>query len=350
MSINLKKSIYIWLIAFLPLILQPENELPLHKKKLSDKVLVVWTGDYIQTIAVLALSSREGIVVIDTSLCRTLDGKARQVIEEEFGRKDFKYLINTHYHHDHTCGNQIYSDATIVAHKKVPKGMKNELSGKGLIDLIDKFRGMLKGGEEALKTEEPQSERYKYIREFIKYLRIAIQDLTQGFIPTYPTLLFEKSLILDMGDMTVELYSFIRGHTDSDIMIFVPEEGLVALGDVTPEHMLPSVSKEMEAYFPDTMDHWGKIINGGREIKYVHMAHSNMHLTAATFIEQYRYLHALWLGVSEMYLEGLTLDQVKMKVTIDDNFPYFKDKIIETRSGNIHEKNIEIIWERMVEK
>ena len=32
--------------------------------------------------------------------------------EKEFGRGDFKYVINTHYHFDHTDGNGVFPEAT----------------------------------------------------------------------------------------------------------------------------------------------------------------------------------------------------------------------------------------------
>jgi len=145
------------------------------------------------------------------------------------------YLINTHYHHDHTAGNQIYADATIVGYKNVPAGMREELTGEGLVKLVDKFKGMQKDREEALKQLDPESRDYKFTEEFIVCLKLAIPELQSGFVPTYPAVLFEKNLILDMGDMTLELYSIVGMHTDSDIVIFVPEEGLVAIGDVAPD-------------------------------------------------------------------------------------------------------------------
>jgi glyoxylase-like metal-dependent hydrolase (beta-lactamase superfamily II) len=127
-----------------------------------------------QTIATVALAPQKGIVVIETSLIRSYDARIRQVIEKEFGRKDFKYLINTHYHHDHTCGNQIYSDATIVAHKNLLAGMREELTGDGLVKLVDKFKGMLEDRTEALADSEPGSKEHTYFSEFIHCLKLAI--------------------------------------------------------------------------------------------------------------------------------------------------------------------------------
>ena len=145
-------------IAFLPMLLQAGMELPLHQKRFSDKVLIVWIGEHTQQIATVALATEKGIVVIEASLIRAHDARIRDAIEKEFGRKDIKYLINTHFHHDHTAGNQIYADATIVAHKNTPAGIREELTGEGLAKQISKFEGMKKGREEALQHSDPGSE------------------------------------------------------------------------------------------------------------------------------------------------------------------------------------------------
>ena len=335
------------LLVLPPMLLQAQQELPLNQKRLSERVLLVWIGDYMQTITVVALNTTEGIVVIETSLIRSHDARIRRVIEKEFGRNDFKYLINTHYHHDHTAGNQIYSDATIIGHKNIPAGMKAELTGEGLIKLIAKFKGMLKEREAILMEAEPQSDEYKFTEEFIICLKMAIAELQDGFIPTYPSVLFEKNLTLDMGDMTLELYSFGGMHTDSDIVIFVPEEGFVAVGDVTPDRWIPYMNKNLTCDFAVTLEHWGRIVEGDRDIKYVNMAHSDMFLSVECFKEQYQYLHTLWQGLSEMVQQGMKIEDAKEKYTIEEDFPYFRDKRTKVRRERIHENNIETIWERI---
>ncbi len=228
-------------IAFLSLPLYAETELSLIQKRLSDKVWVVWTCDYMQSIATVTLAAEKGNVVIEASLIRTHDVRIRKAIEQEFGSSDIKYLINTHCHHDHTAGNQVYADATIIGHKNVPDGVRGELTGEGLNKLADKFKGMQKDCEEALKHLETGSRNYKYTEEFISCVKLAIPELQNGFVPASPSILFEKNMILDLGDMTVELYTIRGMHTDSDIAIFVPEEGLVAIGDVAQDQMQPFV-------------------------------------------------------------------------------------------------------------
>jgi len=135
------------LIAFLPMLLQAKMELPLHQKRLSEKVLIVWIGDYMQQIATVALATEKGIVVIETSLIRAHDARIRKTIEKEFGRKDFKYVINTHFHHDHTAGNQIYADAAIIGHKNIQAGLKEECRQKFLLEDSGRRRALGMKGE-----------------------------------------------------------------------------------------------------------------------------------------------------------------------------------------------------------
>jgi glyoxylase-like metal-dependent hydrolase (beta-lactamase superfamily II) len=350
MGFKIKIIAVIVSLVFLPMFLQAQSDLPLHQKRLNDRALVVWTGDYMQSIATVALATSKGIVVIETSLVRSDDARIRRAIEEAFGRNDFKYLINTHYNHDHTAGNQVYSDATIVGHKNVPAGMKSELTGEGLVKQIEKFKAMLKSWEERLQHAEPGSRDYNRGREGVALLKIVIGELQDGFTPTYPSILFEKSLILDMGDMTVELYSFAGIHTDSDIVIFVPEEGLVAVGDMPPDRTLPYLRKEMEWNLGEILENWSKIVDSGREIKHVNMAHSDMFLSVETFKEQYKYFKTLWDGLREMQHRGLTIEDAKKNYTIEKDFPYFKDMRLEIGGISIHEYNLEAIWDRIAEK
>ncbi len=338
------------LLMALPQILPAQSELPVRQKRLSERVLVVWTGDFMQTIATVALATRKGIVVIDTSLIRSDDARIRRAIEKELGRNDFKYLINTHSHHDHTAGNQIYSDTTIIGHKNVPAGMKAELTGEGLSKLVKNTEAMAKSWREGLQHEEPGSRNYHLGREGLALFPLAIAELQNGLVPTYPSILFEKSLVLDMVDMTLELYSFAGIHSDSDIVIFIPEEGFVVVGDMHPDRWLPFLRKEKAWDLGEILESWGRIVESGRDIKHVHMAHSDMTLSVEAFKQQYAYFKTLWDGLRDMRRRGLTVEDAKKAYSIEKDFPFFKDKRLQAGGVNIHANNIEAIWERMAIK
>jgi glyoxylase-like metal-dependent hydrolase (beta-lactamase superfamily II) len=338
------------LFALIPLFLQGGEELPINKKRLSDRVMVIYVGKYFQTIGVVALATEKGIVTIDSSLFRSHDARTRKAIAEEFGRDDFKYHINTHHHHDHTAGNQVFSDVDIIAHKNCPAGMREELTGEGLANLVGRFEERLKSQQEEIKKMEPGSREHNYFSEEIYLMKKAIAELGNGLVPTFPTILFEKNMSLNMGDMTVEIYSFGTTHTDNDILVFVPEEGLVALGDFIPGVYLPYVRKERMEGFAEMMEHWGKIVDGGTELKHVTMAHWDMPHSTEAFIAQYKYLKKIWDELAVLKSQGKTIEDAKVAFSIEKDFPYFKDKRTKVRDIDLHLNNIEVLWEWLSKK
>jgi len=347
MESKIRITVTVILLGLLPLVMWAQSELPLHQKRLSERALILWTGDQMQTIATVALATTKGIVVVETSLIRSDDARIRRAIEKEFGRNDFKYLINTHHHHDHTAGNQVYADAMIIGHKNVPAGMTAELTGEGLAKRIEDLKAMSKSWKEELQRAIPGTPGYVRLREGLALIPMAIEELQNGFTPTYPSILFDKSIILDMGDMTLELYSFAGIHSDSDIVIFVPEEGLVAVGDMIPDSWLPFLRKEKDWDLGEILEHWGRIVESERKVKHVNMAHSDMSLSVESFKEQYRYLKTLWDGLREMRGRGMTIEDAKRAYSIEKDFPYFKDRRLEVRGTNIHGTNVEAIWEKI---
>jgi len=111
-------------------------------------------------------------------------------------------------------------------------------------------------------------------------------------------------------------------HAASDIIIFVPEEGLVAVGDMWPGQMLPYLSKKAPWDLGAILENWGRIVDSGREIKHANMARSDMRLSVEAFKEQYRYLKTLWDGLGQLRRQGATLEEAKQKFTIERDFPF----------------------------
>ena len=91
-------------------------------KKVSDRVLIVGSGSNYYT-AVIGIKTEKGLVAIDAGISPLMTARYRKNIEQEFGRNDFIYLINTHGHDDHTSGNQVFSDVPIIAHENCKPDM-----------------------------------------------------------------------------------------------------------------------------------------------------------------------------------------------------------------------------------
>lgn len=141
--------------------------------------------------------SRDGVVVFDT---RTSPGEAELVLKEIRKRTDLPilYSINSHYHGDHTFGNQVFNDSkVIIAHKNVRKLLISP------------------AGKEHL--------------EFFKTFNLPGME---GVKITLPTVVFEKKLEVYPGEYHLQLMHLGPGHTNGDVIAYLKEIRTVFTGDL----------------------------------------------------------------------------------------------------------------------
>jgi glyoxylase-like metal-dependent hydrolase (beta-lactamase superfamily II) len=201
-------------------------------ERLSERVVLVRSGEryYDQAAAV---ATERGLVVIDTSIAPSLAQGYRRQIEQAFGRSDFTYLINTHYHYDHTNGNQVFSEVPIIGHELCLAGMRRFASR--LDSFLTTQKARIPGWERRLASLDPDSEQAVGLRDTMSHWRHMARDLeTPGvFVPTLPSITFADRLTLDLGDVTLRLVYFGKGgHTGDDLLVHVPEEKLLFTGDL----------------------------------------------------------------------------------------------------------------------
>ncbi len=129
------------------------------------------------------------------------------------GAGPVRSVINTHFHGDHTFGNQFFEDATIIGHRLIRPEML--AAGFGLTMLWPE----VEWGELQL---------------------------------TLPTVLFDSTMTLYVGSRRVELIHVGPAHTTNDIVVWLPRERVLFAGDVvlsgcTPFNLMGSISGSLRA-------------------------------------------------------------------------------------------------------
>lgn len=204
-------------------------------KKLTNKVISVSLG----YDAVTAINTKNGIAVIDAGISNSLTQKHRNIIEKEFKRNDFAYLIDTHSHYDHTGGNQVFTDAVIIGHENCINEMTEYWKDKekiesGLQEIINNYDNQLKNFDPTWQDSleiKLQKVRYQH----------AYNDLLNDRIVTLPQKTFKDTMNLYLGDITLNLIYFGKAHSESDIIIHCPEEKLLMVGDLFSRGGIPSI-------------------------------------------------------------------------------------------------------------
>ena len=235
---------------------------------LSDRVLIVQSGDT-YTDMVAAVRTDKGIVVIDSGVSPSLTNEYRRIIEKEFGRSDFEYVINTHHHIDHTNGNQVFDDAEIIAHKNAVSGMQENDVKDEIYAYVKQTRERILSYNEIMETLEKDSGLYNAFRDRVFALNSMCDDYESTYQLKLPTLRITDNLTLDMGDLRIEIVYFGSGfHTDNDLVVSIPEENIVFMGDI-----IQAFDRFFRVNSKSEIDPWisslDRIINNNNEVKKV---------------------------------------------------------------------------------
>jgi len=228
-----------------------------------------------------------------------------------------KFAVNSHYHLDHTGGNQVLvaRGVPIIAHDNV------------MIWQTTKNKRFLPAPEELAKrkadaakqlAELPaeQTEKRAQLEQTIRRL-----DALMTIKLTNPTRTFKSGTItLDLGKRKVMLAT-LPGHTGGDVFAYVPDANVVFTGDLGWSRTLPNL---VDATVNDWIPTLDQILKQYPTAKYVpgHGA-----VADAVDIRNFRdYLDDLRARVKQGIASGLTVDQAKQQLTLPDKYKSFAFK------------------------
>ncbi len=328
---------------------QTVADLGITVRRLSPRTAVVHAGPWNNSY--LAIATKKGIVVVDSGFSKTVARAVREAIQAEFHRSDFAYLILSHEHSDHVFGNGAYSDipivgsdlirATILRMKADPASVSERLA-------IPK-ESLARMRQESL--EDPKLAADPKVAQGERFWNVVQADYAAGVDYVPPTITFDRQLALDLGDVSVRLFSFGHWHSAADTIVSIPEEGIVRLGAVLYGDHLP-VLKNPYAKEPFTaaiMDNWiavlTEVISQADEKTQFVSCHGWGLMTKAQVAPQVAYLDRLWSEVRHAKSAGKTLEQAKAALQRAQVFPEVAGLAdADFQMKNIHEHNIEALW------
>jgi glyoxylase-like metal-dependent hydrolase (beta-lactamase superfamily II) len=181
----------------------------------------------------VAIIGNRDALVVDTG---TTPAAARAFLEDLklITNKSVRYVVNTHFHYDHTDGNQVYAGkADIIAHEYVRDAIRN-LN----VLQIEPFRTSqltnvprrIAGLKEQIAAEADVEEK----ASLQKQLAVAEQgwEELKEIRPTPPNVTYSTEKVVDLGGREVRLLFLGRGHTNGDTFVYLQNEKIVCTGDM----------------------------------------------------------------------------------------------------------------------
>lgn len=255
----------------------------------------------------------DGVLIFDTFLTPVaLEELIGEI--EKLTKLPIKFAVNSHYHLDHTGGNQVLAarGVPIIAHDNV------------LIWQTTKNKRFLPAAAELEKRKADTTKVLAAIPEDQKDQRAPFErtlrslDAMMAITLTNPTRTFKSgNMELNLGKRRVVLATF-PGHTGGDVIAFVPDANVVFTGDLGWSKTLPNL---VDATVNDWIPTLDAILKQNPNAKYV-PGHGNV--AEAADIKDFRgYLEDLRSRVKKGIADGLTIDQAKQLLTLPEKYKGF---------------------------
>jgi len=225
-----------------------------------------------------------------------------------------KYAVNSHYHLDHTGGNQVLAERgiPIIAHDNVLiwQTTKNKRFLPAPEDLQKRKADAAKQLSET--PEDQKDKRAQLERQIRRY------DAMMSIKLTNPTKTFGSGTMrLKLGKREVILAT-LPGHTGGDVFAYVPDAKVVFTGDLGWSKTLPNL---VDATVNDWIPTLDKMLAQYPAAKFV-PGHGTV--AEAADIKAFRdYLDDLRSRVKQGIATGLTIDQAKQQLALPDKYKSF---------------------------
>jgi cyclase len=144
---------------------------------------------------IAASVGEDGIVIVDDQYAPLADKIQAALKDLKITDKPVRFVINTHYHGDHTGGNEPFANAgsTVIAQDNVRKRLE---------------AGGTAGNGGSVKVEVKPSPK-----------------------SALPVITFEHDVTVHLNGEDIRALHFPAGHTDGDAVIFFPKNNVVHMGD-----------------------------------------------------------------------------------------------------------------------
>jgi cyclase len=165
----------------------------MRRERVADDIYIFTSELYAQVTAGLVVTP-QGAVLIDTMVFPEEARTINRFVEERLNTS-VRFVINTHYHADHTYGNCFFDEAIVVGHE-ICYQLLDEVGRKGL--------------EEAKQSST-----------VFEDVQIRLPNIVFG----------EDNLALRLADKTLEL-EHLPGHSPDSITVYVREDRVLFAGDL----------------------------------------------------------------------------------------------------------------------
>jgi glyoxylase-like metal-dependent hydrolase (beta-lactamase superfamily II) len=252
------------------------------------------------------------VVVVDAHSKPSAAASLVAQIRREITDKPVRYVVNTHFHWDHTQGDHAYRQPgekvdliATNATKKLMSDLSVTRMKESLQQIPPQIEKMRKRAESATSAAEKD-----FCAEQIRQLE-AYQAEMNDFTLELPTITFDDSYVLRDPAFDLHLDFHGHAHTAGDVFVFCPQRRAIATGDAS-HGWVPNLGDGYPHDWPATID---KVMKAA-DFKYVLGGHGPMQPDRVVMTNQRNYIEELTGKVEEGKRDGLTVEDMQKRITV----------------------------------
>jgi len=140
------------------------------------------------------------------------------------------YVVNSHFHNDHIRGSQVFVPGASIISTTTTREYIVKHEPESIADEKEYAPKRLAQLKAELQAEKDSVKRIELVM-WVGYFE-ALATSNSELKTAIPDITFEDKLIIYGKERRVELIEFKKGHTESDLILFLPNEKIVFMGDL----------------------------------------------------------------------------------------------------------------------
>jgi glyoxylase-like metal-dependent hydrolase (beta-lactamase superfamily II) len=228
--------------------------------------------------------------------------------------KPIKFVVNSHFHFDHSHGNQIYGPGVeIIGHEFARQQM---VTGKSMDSPAREFFvGGIANTIATLEKRLASAADEKTKSDIERQLAIQRNHLegTNAVVPTPPTMTLTHTMALHRGAREIRLLHLGRAHTAGDVIVYLPKERIIATGDL----LINGTSYMGDAFFTE----WVDTIEALKKVDFdtVLPGHGQAFTGKAQLDHWQAYVRDFWTQAQAFHKKGVPWEEAAKQVDLRGN-------------------------------
>jgi glyoxylase-like metal-dependent hydrolase (beta-lactamase superfamily II) len=250
------------------------------------------------------------LLIVDTHSKGSAVAALVAQIRKELSPKPVRYVVNTHFHWDHSQGSPAYRKIAPHADILSSTATRRLIAELGPARARESVEGAVRSIEDyqkqlaAAKTPREKQHWERMIADSRAYIA-EMRDYT----PELPNVTFDDHLVLHDKAHELHLLWKGRGHTAGDVMVFCPEKKVIASGDLL-HCFLPFIADGYPREWPRTLRSAGEL-----EFDHVIGGHGDVQQGHERLLQKADYIEELTAAVAAGKQRGRTVGQLQKEIT-----------------------------------